>query len=163
MKIRKVMLSIAIMATASMLSASEEKGEALFKTNCASCHSLTQPQDKSKMVAPPARGVVFHMSEAFGTEDEIKAHIQDFVINPSAEKAICKSVKRFGVMPSLKGAISEEDLKEVAEWMVENLSMNKAQHMKMEQGKQKGQGQRKGQGKQKGQGKHKGKGGCANG
>ena len=139
-------------------SAAESKGEALFKANCASCHNLTQPEDESKMVAPLAQGVMFHLAEAFKSEEEIKKHIQTFVVDPSEEKAICRSVRRFGVMPSLKGAVSAEDLKVISEWMVTHLATDKDAHEKMEQGMHKGQGKHRGQGMHRGQGKHRGEG-----
>ncbi len=131
----------AVMISGMALQASEAEGKALFEAKCAVCHSLSKPTDKSKIVAPPARGVMFHLSEAFKTQEEIKAHINDFVMEPSAEKAICKSVKRFGVMPSQKGAVSKEELEIISEWMLEHLRMDKKEHQKMEQGHKRGQGQ----------------------
>lgn len=121
-------------AGTSAVQASEMDGGKLFSAKCAICHSMTQPTDESKVVAPPARGIMFHMSEAFKGKEEIKAHINDFVLAPSKEKAICKSVKRFGVMPSQKGAVSKEELAVIAEWMTKNLMMDKAEHDQMEKG-----------------------------
>ena len=156
-KITKMMMVLAIVGGGtSALSAGGMDGKQLFTNKCAVCHSMSQPVDESKVVAPPARGVMFHMSEAFDSKEKIKAHIEDFVIEPSAEKAICKSVRRFGVMPSQKGAVSKEELGVIADWMVENLTMSKGEHQKMERGHQgQGKGMHKGQGRGQGKGMHR--------
>ena len=132
-----IVLSATIACSSTFLSAETLNAEELFKNKCAICHSMTQPTDKSKMLAPPAKGVMFHMSEAFDSNEKIKAHILDFVLEPTKEKAICKSVKRFGVMPSQKGNVTKEELSIIADWMLENLKMNKEQHKKMENEKHK--------------------------
>lgn len=151
---------VAIVAGISMsVNASEMEGKKLFEAKCAMCHSMSRPDGKTQQVAPPARGVVFHMSEAFDSKSDMIAHINDFVLDPTAEKAICKSVKRFGLMPSQKGAVSKEELATIADWMVNNYSMNKAEHDAMRKKNGRGQGMGKGQGK--GKGKKSGK-NCAN-
>ena len=129
---KSMMIVAVVSGFAFTLNAQSVDGKELFVKKCATCHSLTIPQDKSKMKAPPARGVMFHMREAFGSDEKIKAHILDFVIEPSREKAICKSVKRFGVMPSLKGKVSQDELSVIADWMIKNLQMNQAEHQKMQ-------------------------------
>ena len=162
----RMMMMVAIIgSSASALSAGEMDGKQLFANKCAVCHSMTKPADESKVVAPPARGVMFHMGEAFDSNEKIKAHIEDFVLAPSKEKAICKSVRRFGVMPSQKGAVSKEELTVIADWMVENLKMDKGEHQEMERGHQgegKGRHRGEGKGKHKGEGKGKHKGKCQN-
>jgi hypothetical protein len=76
------------------------------------------------MIAPPIRGIMFHMNEHFSNNKEIiKEHINDFVLNPSKDKAICKSVRRFGVMPSQKKNITKKELAKVAIWMTEHLGI----------------------------------------
>ena len=97
--------------------------EELFMNKCAICHIMQRPTDKSQMIAPPAKGIMFHMSEAIGSDEKILAHIKSFTLNPTKEKAICPSVRRFGLMPSQKENITEEELDIVAKWMIENLKM----------------------------------------
>jgi hypothetical protein len=67
------------------------------------------------------RGVVRHLNINFTTKSEKKKHIVDFVFNPTKEKAICRSVRRFGLMPSLKGAITEKELNSVADYIIDNI------------------------------------------
>jgi len=128
MQIKSLLLASVLAFTTS--SFAEEKGEKLFMDKCVACHVMQIPEDKSTMAGPPARGIMFHMNEAFTTKEKIQEHIEGFVLNPTMEKAICNSVKRFGLMPSQKGIISEDELKVVAKWMVENLHMSKAEHDK---------------------------------
>jgi len=119
-------LVVGVLVASSSLVASD-MAEKLFVEKCAVCHSL-QKKEFSEMVAPPARGVMFHMNNAFSSKEKMKEHIVDFVMNPSEDKAICKSIKRFGLMPSQKGAISNNELDIVADWMIVNLSMSEAEH-----------------------------------
>ncbi len=100
------------------------------------------PEDKSTMVAPLAKAVVFHLGEAFKTKDAMKKHINEFAINPTREKAICKSIKRFGLMPSLNGSVRKEELEKISEWMVNNLSMTQEEHQAMQKGNHESAGSR---------------------
>ena len=85
---------------------------------------MTRPADKSEVVAPPAKGVMFHMVEEIGSNEDILNHIESFVMNPTKEKAICRSMRRFGLMPSQKENITKEELNTVAKWMVDNLKLS---------------------------------------
>jgi len=130
--VKKIIL-IAIIATG-FLSAAEQSGEELFKAKCAVCHKMGNPQtmDKTKMVAPALVGVATHLQQVFKTKEERVKHIKEFVVNPTKEKAICPSVKKFGLMPSQKGNVTEEELAKIAEFMAEQKGMNQAVHNKMQ-------------------------------
>jgi cytochrome c len=127
MKKITIAVSIALMSQVGLFANSQ--GKELFTQKCAICHHLPKTKKvNTTQLAPGARGVMFHLSEAFKSKDEIKNHIEGFVINPTKEKAICDSVEKFGLMPSQKGIISKDELKTVANWMVNNLSMGKKEH-----------------------------------
>ncbi len=97
-------------------------GEALFETNCAICHMTEKPtpQTRATMLAPPAMGVMFNLKTAF-KDDKVAtlAFMRDYVIEPSATKAKCipQAIKRFGIMPSVKGTLTPEQLEVVTEYM----------------------------------------------
>ena len=110
-------ITLVLIATTSLHAASN--GEVLFEEKCASCHTMTRPQDMSTMLAPPLKGLMYHMSENFKNKEEIVQHINSFVMNPTEEKAVCRSVRRFGLMPSQKGLLSEAQLNSIAQWMIE--------------------------------------------
>jgi len=98
------------------------KGEELFEKKCASCHTLGMPKDMTKMVAPALNGVMRHLKMNYQDKDKAVAFIVDYAQNPDRAKAICmpQKIKRFGLMPSQKGNVTEEELKVIAEWMFEN-------------------------------------------
>ena len=126
----KIVLGASLMLASSLtLFASENSnGSELFAQKCGICHPMKRPADKSTMIAPPAMGLMFHMSEDIGSDDKILAHINNFVMNPTKEKAICPSVKRFGLMPSQKDVITKKELDIVAKWMIQNLKMTEKQY-----------------------------------
>jgi mono/diheme cytochrome c family protein len=103
-----------------------QSGEELFVEKCMICHTKERPstpQMRQQMVAPPAMGVMFHVKEAFNQDREKAiAFIKDYVYNPSKEKAKClpRSIKRFGVMPSQKDLVSEDELDKIANYLYEN-------------------------------------------
>jgi len=101
---------------------STSSGEQLFTQKCASCHTLTHPQDMSKVIAPALNGVMRHLKMNFSDKSKAVAFIQDYVINPDASKAICmpQKIKRFGLMPSMKGVVTPEELAVIASWMFDN-------------------------------------------
>jgi cytochrome c len=72
--------------------------------------------------------VAFHMKGFMQVSDESlripKAieFVKDYVINPSASKSLCdkKSLEDYGVMPSQKGNVSEDELDAIAHYMFEH-------------------------------------------
>ena len=99
-------------------------GAELTKTNCASCHMLATPTPDMipVMKAPAMDAVMFHINLLMQEKKEIKAFIVDYVMDPKASKSVCESnkVQKFGVMPSLKGKVSEQDLGSIADHMMAN-------------------------------------------
>lgn len=97
-------------------------GAELTKNNCASCHMLTTPTPDMipTMKAPAMDAVMFHINLVMNKPEEIKAFIMDYAVNPDASKSVCESnkVQKFGVMPSLKGKVSEKDLATIADHMM---------------------------------------------
>ncbi len=121
---KKIILTLSLLATALFANNAEE----LFMNKCAICHVMERPANKSEMIAPPAKGIMFHMGEEIGSDEDILAHIKSFTINPTKEKAICRSVKRFGLMPSQKDNITAKELDIVAKWMIANLKMTEQEY-----------------------------------
>ena len=117
---KKTLLLLSL--TSTMMFAST--GAELTKTNCASCHMLNTPTPDMipTMKAPAMDAVMFHINLGMSDNKEIKAFIMDYAINPKASKSVCESnkVQSFGVMPSLKGKVSEKDLGTIADHMMAN-------------------------------------------
>ena len=114
---KTLLLALAILGTF-QVNAFASNGEELFEQKCASCHQINKPADKSSLIAPPLKGFMYHLSEHFKTKQEIKEHINSFVMNPTKETAVCRGVRRFGLMPSQKGLLTKEELNTIAEWML---------------------------------------------
>ena len=117
---KKILLLLSL--TTTMMFAGN--GAELIQTNCASCHTLTTPTPDMipTMKAPAMDAVMFHINLGMSDKKKIKAFIMDYAINPNASKSVCESnkVQQFGVMPSLKGKVSEKDLGIIADHMMAN-------------------------------------------
>ncbi len=101
----------------------------LLKSNCASCHLLTTPQPDQipTLKAPAMEAVGLHLKKAFNNKEKMQNFIVDYVLNPDASKSICESnkVAKFGVMPSQKGKVSQEDLRKIATSIIETYPTKK--------------------------------------
>ena len=104
------------------LASSNTQGKALFTSKCSACHSINRPTDMDKVIAPPFMGVMKHIKMDYPKKKDAVAFIKDFALNPTKEKAICKpkKIERFGLMPSQKGNVTEEELEIIANWMFDN-------------------------------------------
>ncbi|WP_415408162.1 hypothetical protein ACLHDG_06320 [Sulfurovum sp. CS9] len=104
-------------------------GAELIKANCASCHMLTSPTPDMipTLKAPAMDAVMFHIKLDIKKKKDIKDFIVDYTQDPAAAKSVCESnkVQKFGVMPSLKGKVSEQDLVTIAEYMIDNYPAEK--------------------------------------
>ena len=96
-------------------------GETLLNEKCAVCHIVSgiTAEKLKNMVAPPMWGVVKKVKTNHKTREEGIAFIVDYSLDPSEEKMIFpKAAKeRFGLMPSQKGNVTEEELKAIAEYL----------------------------------------------
>jgi|AGBJ01.1.fsa_nt_gi hypothetical protein len=100
----------------------------LVKSKCATCHMLEKPTPDMipTMKAPAMEAVMYHAKLVMHDTDKIKAFIADYVIHPAAEKSVCESnkVQQYGVMPSLKGSISEKELSTISDYLIEHYPSN---------------------------------------
>ncbi|MEN4052976.1 MULTISPECIES: cytochrome c [Sulfurimonas] len=112
---------IGVMGITTSLSASSG-AEKIFDNKCAMCHIKTMPKDKSSLVAPPLMGVMRHIKMVYPNKKDAVNFIVAYVQNPTKEKAVCmpQKIKRFGLMPSQKENITEEELRQVSSWMFDN-------------------------------------------
>jgi len=123
MKLNKPLLLISTLFTLTATIQATPNGEELVKKNCASCHSLgvPTPEQIQSFKAPAMEAVLFHVKPAQDNDNEkTKAFIIDYAQNPKIKKSVCESnkVAKFGVMPSLKGKVSPEDLSTIADYLI---------------------------------------------
>ncbi len=121
MKIKNITL-LTLLATSTLLA---QTGEALFSNYCASCHTTVVGVNESggKVTpiyeAPYAKDVVNKLKSETKTEDEFIAFIKDYINEPDKRKSLYgkKAIKDFGLMPSLKGAMTDSESTLLAEYM----------------------------------------------
>ncbi len=108
------------------------EGYGVYQKHCASCH--VEMMEKKEVIkhlhtlkAPPMVEVSNRLKENVIISDEdndvkrrvIIAFIKDYVENPSVQYSMCHpmAIEKFGIMPSLKGKLSEKERQAVAEWV----------------------------------------------
>lgn len=108
------------------------EGYSVYQKNCMQCH--VEMMEKSAVLknlktlkAPPMVEVSSRLKENIVIKEEdadvkrrvIIAFIKDYIENPSVQYSMCHpmAIERFGIMPTLKGKLSEEERQAVAEWV----------------------------------------------
>jgi len=124
---KSIFLTLSLFGFSSLAIASE--GEALTTKHCASCHLMTAPtpEQMQTVKAPPFGAVLFHAKDEFQKANKVKEHIMNFVFNPKASQSVCESnkVQQFGLMPSLKGLVSKEELSVITDYLIETYPSQK--------------------------------------
>ena len=100
--------------------------KALIVQKCAKCHNLDlPPKTFENEIAPPMMAVAFHVQNFMDVSDESRripqaiAFVKEYVLAPSREKSLCDeaSLKSYGLMPSQKDNLNEDELQAIAEYM----------------------------------------------
>ena len=139
----KVLLAVVVLLSFAGCSqgkkANNLDGKKLLEQKCTKCHNIDlPPKTFEDEKAPPMMAVAFHIKDFIKTEDESQripkavAFVKDYVINPSASKSFCdkESLKTYGVMPSQKGKVTQDELQAIAEYMFSHFTeknLNEAQ------------------------------------
>ncbi len=127
MKIKKQLFLIPILVGS--LANASQNAEVLVQQKCASCHILDMPIPEvlPTLTAPAMEAVLFHVKLAFKDTADVKKHIIDFAENPNLSKSVCESnkVAKFGLMPSLKGKVSAEELDIIADYLIKSYPTDK--------------------------------------
>ena len=101
-----------------------EKTKTLIQKNCASCHTLGMPHHSTiaSLPAPPMNAIIFHIKREMKSYEKQKEFIVNYSLEPKSELSVCDmtKVEKFGVMPSLKGKVSKENLNRIAKNLLEN-------------------------------------------
>ncbi len=101
-------------------------GEQLLKDKCSSCHNLDMPPKSYEgEKAPSIMAVTFHIRDFIKVNNPSEKRpkfiefVKDFVIHPSMDKAFCDkdSLKSYGLMPSQKGKVTQDELEAIASFM----------------------------------------------
>jgi len=129
-------LLFSLLLTTNIVFSNNEQSKELIVKKCASCHVLNipSPQKLATLTAPPMNAVMYHVKSELKEVIKQKAFIIQYSLNPQPKNAVCKSTKveKFGVMPSLKGKISNEELKKISNYLIENFPSKKFTEMMKE-------------------------------
>jgi|GEM_PF-1495083 len=112
--------------------------EQLVREKCSVCHLLVRPTKETApyMLAPPMMGVMHHVKEGVEADgpdrDAVVAFVMDYAHNPERSKSLCKdkAIERFGLMPSLKASVTQEELKTIAHYLYDHFPPSDFQHGK---------------------------------
>jgi hypothetical protein len=112
-------------------------GYVVYQKQCMKCHvEMMEKQEVMKhlssLKAPPMVEVSNRLKENIIIADDdndvkrrvIIAFIKDYIENPSVQYSMCHpmAIEKFGIMPSLKGKLSEKERQAVAEWVYDRYS-----------------------------------------
>jgi len=107
-------------------------GKKLIKQKCSQCHNLDiPPKTYEDEKAPPMMAVTFHIRDFIKVSNDSEKipkaieFVKDYVIYPSASKSFCdkQSLKTYGVMPSQKEKVTQDELEAIATYMFEHFTM----------------------------------------
>jgi len=123
-RILLIILALLILFVSPTMAKENEKIKTLIQNNCASCHSLGMPPPNtiSSLPAPPMNAIIFHVKHELKSYEKQKEFIVNYSLDPKPELSVCDmtKVEKYGVMPSLKGKVSEENLNLIAKDLLEN-------------------------------------------
>ncbi len=115
----------AVSPTKEEQSAQEKANEALFNKHCAGCHAtilgVNEAGGKVTNIygAPYAKDVIDKLKTETKTKEAFVDFIKDYINEPDKRKSLYggKAIKKFGLMPSLKGAMTDSESSGLAEYL----------------------------------------------
>jgi len=119
-------------------------GGKLAEQKCAQCHNLDMPPKTSdKELAPPLYTVTVHLKEWMEVSNpselrgKFTAFVQAYVIDPDRSKSYCdkESLETYGVMPSQKGKVTEDELEAIAHYIFDTYDQMKMLEILQEKAK----------------------------
>ncbi len=115
------MKRIALLGLFAALSLMAQDPAQLAESKCGSCHIVSNPTiEKVKhLAAPPMWGIARNLKRQIATREQFVRFVVDYALNPSEEKIRInkEAMERFGLMPSLKGTVTKEELEAIADWL----------------------------------------------
>jgi len=130
MKIKNILFLTAL-ATSTLLA---QSGKMLFTNYCSSCHATVIGVNESGgdltnvYAAPYAKDIINKLKTETNSKAEFILFVKDYIENPDRRKSLYskKAIKDFGIMPSLKGAMSYEESTKLANYLYSKYNKNSA-------------------------------------
>lgn len=119
---KKIVSLCLILASSSTLFASED-AQSLAVQKCGECHlmgDITKEKLKN-MKAPPYWAIAKKARENYTNEEDKIKYIVDYAFEPTEEKMLFpkETKEKFGVMPSLKGKVTEDEVRLISEYILQ--------------------------------------------
>ncbi|MDD3476851.1 MAG: c-type cytochrome [Sulfurimonas sp.] len=116
-----VTLSLIVGALCTMFAS--ESAEELATKKCGECHLMGEitKEKLDNMKAPPYWAIAKKARERYENEEDKIKYIIDYALNPSEDKMLfpIETKKKFGVMPSLEGKVTAEEIKIISTYILE--------------------------------------------
>ncbi len=125
---------LASVLSVATINAAEVDGYKVYKDNCKVCHMENVDlafvkANFRKLKAPPIMEVSNRLRDNIiiaDDDDDVKREItimwiKHYIENPSLDYSMCDpgAIDTFGIMPTLKGVLKEEEKQAVAEWLID--------------------------------------------
>lgn len=116
-----VSLSLLVGALCNILAS--ESAEDLATKKCGECHlmGVITKEKLDNMKAPPYWAISKKARERYENEEDKIQYIIDYALNPTEDKMLfpVETKKKFGVMPSLDGKVTQEEIRKISTYILE--------------------------------------------
>ncbi|MGE0738693.1 c-type cytochrome [Sulfurimonas sp.] len=120
---KKIVSLSLIIGTLVLASASDADVEALAVAKCGECHLMGEitKEKLSNMKAPPYWAIAKKAREKYEKEEDKIKYIVDYAFSPTEDKMLFpkETKEKFGVMPSLKGKVTQEEIRQISTYILE--------------------------------------------
>jgi len=120
---RKILTLILALSATLQLSASDSV-ESLVEAKCGACHLVGKitKEKLNRMAAPPWWALAKKVKTAYPNRLDGINFIKEYTLNPAEDKMLFpkETKERFGLMPSQKGAVTDEELQAIVEYILDN-------------------------------------------
>nr|WP_321265973.1 c-type cytochrome [uncultured Sulfurimonas sp.] len=110
-----------IISLSLMLQASDI--ESLAENKCGTCHLIGKitKEKLNNMSAPPSWALAKKVKLAYPNRLDGIDFIINYTLNPSEDKMLFpkKAIERFGLMPSQRGNVTDDELRAIAEFILD--------------------------------------------
>jgi len=93
--------------------------DAAFRSKCLLCHTTktVTPREKEKLLGPPVDEVMLHVKEKYPIKEDAVKFMTDYILHPTVEKALCASMDKFGLMPSMRSSVDPAEAEAIVSMM----------------------------------------------
>ena len=119
----KNLLVLPLIITMSMIIQASDNIEKLAEVKCGSCHLIGEitKEKLNRMAAPPSWALAKKVKMAYPNRLDGIDFIINYTLNPSVDKMLFpkETKERFGLMPSQKGALTDNELQAIAKYILD--------------------------------------------